>query len=166
MFGWLKNVFAKKSEENEKAFQMGRDMADQFLMRIEQLTKAKFNYIEQRYCEIFSKSLTDIVGQELKIPPIYYARALYANFLDEVKDAEVNSREELVSQLENYRGLFQEMDMMHVFNTAVDEKIGKFGENLRYRGLNILTDSVDFLKEIDDKWRNENPEIAENFSRE
>lgn len=162
MFRWLKSSFGKKPESSE-AFAKGRDFGELFFAEIERLTVAKFNYVEQKYCELFSGTLTNMVGSELPMPPIHYARALYSHYIDEVKKAESGLREELVRDLTEYESFFREMNMLDTFYKAIDERIGAFGETLRHRGLNVLTQSTDFLKDLDNKWRYQNPENAKLF---
>lgn len=164
MFNGLRNLLTRKasvivSPEVQRAYDMGRDIGDQFTAEAVAYVDARSLVIEKNFLEVLQKQIDTARYQE-EHSPMLVARVEYEIFVENVSDSIEKLFDETKLVLREWDEVHAAISMTaetdHLIKQLVEAKLGP----LKLLGLKTLLQNVDILKRADENWRLKFPELS------
>jgi hypothetical protein len=156
MFGWFKK---KEDPKTTEAFQKGRELGAQLMETVERWFVEGLGPYRQYMLKTLDESLFDY-GTRMDIPPIYFAKARYSDFLESLDKQNPQVRERTLNALKDWLEVADMTDIRREVDAFLEKNFSEFDLKLRLEGLEKLCERVPMLKDADDVWRRENPELS------
>jgi hypothetical protein len=169
MFDWLTKKAARPSltaqkelqkEERLKEAYKGQDTGNACFVRIDACVAARTAELKPKFIEVL-KGRVELAKHEFEraVPPLRVARIEYKLFADNVDKAGQELANEVSEALKDWRNLFVQMHVPEIFDDALKAKIDDFVCELKVLGMEEMLTHAEALKEGDQKWRAQFPEL-------
>lgn len=158
---WKKRADAKG--DLDKAYAFGEAAAESFSAEVDEFIKVRFDPVFGRYIDVFRNQLQQALRPQ-DGPPIVVAQIEFDVFCENVDELSEKMTKEIAESCEEWINLFREMGTVDECENYIESKISNFNESLKASGLEVLADYAIPLKDADNLWRADNPELAAKFS--
>lgn len=134
---------------------VGKDASD----AVEGYIRSRYNGIHQRYLDVFLHHLKEC-GLQTEHSPILVARIEYSLFRENAIKAKSMLVEEAVLATNDWLNLERAISVEGLRKTLAEKICDDLFLGLELEALKLLIDQADSLKEADNKWRIDFPELA------
>lgn len=172
MFGYFrkKREARAQSEAGEgrlkNAFDRGALFSKIIEERIDSYMVARYAPVKRRYLDVFKGTVLEAFNAE-DVSPIIAVRIEYDILRKNVGELGPRIINELAEFLDDLRRAFKDTGDYGDPNEAIEKYINiasnQFQTDLILEGYNLLTEYAALLKEADDAWRRNNPELAKHL---
>jgi hypothetical protein len=164
MLGWFRRK--KEAEDGRaRAYEMGRQAAQQFCDDLDKLFAVRFEPVFERYLGVLQKQLNQCLTPQ-DGPPLTVARIEYKIFCEKLSELPSQMTEEIAETLSEWMKLADEIQCRDYYEKLIDAKVHDFRNRLTEASFQRLIDMAHALKSADDEWRTNNPEISARFPAE
>lgn len=159
LLGNRKTADPVRTPEEQKAFELGREMSRKQLVKVDQYIDWRYEQIRPGYLAVIQKQF-DACRQQEEHSPLLVARVEYSLFLEHVGEAHKQLLAEVKNHFREWTDLNKEMQVEDVIDKYLDQNLTDKFTALRLEGLKVMTDNADILKWADDNWRKQFPDRA------
>ncbi len=162
MFGFFKRRKTPPptvSPEEQAAYEKGRNVASQYMGEMMSYVDLRAAQIERNYLEVFQGTL-DRAREQVDHSPLLLARVEYDVFRENVDTAIDKLVDETKATLSEWDELHEMLGNSNEVDTAIYTYVSDRIGTLKITALERMMQYVDRLKEADDEWRRNHPELA------
>jgi len=160
MLGWFKPK--QPDPKLTRAYQLGREMADNFANDLERLMQIRFGPVAENYLGVLQGQLNKCLNPT-DAPPIIVARIEYKVFTENLDELCDKMTAEIQATLSDHLAIADTAGVRENFDELLRVNVSNYCRKLLEDGLQRLLDMANALKLADDKWRVVHPELSAKF---
>jgi hypothetical protein len=160
MFGWLRKREKKIPVEQTEAYKLGRRAGDSMAADLDRFMRARFEPAFNGYLGVL-RDRFETTFDSPDAPPIILARIEYKIFLENVDELRDKMSPEISAAMSGWLNIDE--GVRADFQRLIEHTIETYRSDLKMAGLNLFLETVDRLKEADDRYRAANPEKSAQY---